>query len=202
MPDPITDRGRQSKARIVSAAARLMYQRGVTATSLDDILAASGTGKSQFYHYFTDKDALIEEVLVHQLEGILEDQSHVELDSWNGIVSWFETMIKLHGIHRHWQGCPLGSIAAQAVAQGEPLRLSAAKAFARWESALADALEAMRGRGELDSRADPSALAETVIAIVEGGYLLSSIKHDDRPMRGALQAGLDYLKSYSPSPAA
>ncbi len=202
MPDPVTHRGRHSKARIVSVAALLMYQRGVSATSLEDILAASGTGKSQFYHYFTDKDALITEVLAHQLEGILEDQSHYALDSWNGIATWFQKMIEWHESQRHLQGCPLGSIAAQAVSQGEPLRLSAAQAFTRWESTLADALEAMRCRGELDSEADPTALAETVIAIVEGGYFLSSIKRDPRPMRGALQAGLDHLKSHSSSPVA
>ena len=199
MREPITRRGRDSKARIVSAAAQLMYERGVSATTLEEILAASGTGKSQFYHYFADKDALIVEVLSHQLEGILDDQSRFALDSWAGIAAWFETMIELHETRGRLRGCPLGSIAAQAVEQSEALRLSAAGAFARWESSLAAAFESMRRSGELDENADPNALAETVIATVQGGYLLSSIKRDAGPMRGALQAGLEHLKSHGRS---
>lgn len=199
MPEPFTGRGRLSKARIVSAAAALMHERGISATTVDDILAESDTGKSQFYHYFSDKNALIIEVLSHQLEGILEDQSRFALDSWDGIVAWFRTLIEMHESRWGLHGCPLGSIAGEALEQGEDLRLSAAVTFDRWESPLAAALEAMRRRGELERTADPASLAEAVIAVVQGGYLLSSIKRDVRPMRGALRAALAYLASHSSS---
>jgi TetR/AcrR family transcriptional repressor of nem operon len=199
MPQPATRRGRDSKARIVSAAAELMYERGVRATTVDDILAASGAGKSQFYHYFPNKNALVIEVLSYQLERILEDQSQFSLDSWDGIVAWFRTLIDMH--ERRWglHGCPLGSIAAEASEQGEIARLSTSAVFARWESVLAGALEAMRRRGELEATADSAALAEAVIAVMQGGYLLSSIKRDVRPMREALRATLGYLGLYTPS---
>jgi TetR/AcrR family transcriptional regulator, transcriptional repressor for nem operon len=199
MPEPSTRRGRHSKSRIVSAAADLMYERGVRATSVEHILAASGTGKSQFYHYFPDKDALVIEVLSHQLDGILEDQSRFALDSWEGIRAWFQTLLEVHENEREFHGCPLGSIAGEAIEQGEQVRLGAAAAFARWESAFAAALEAMRRRGELDRSADPAALAERVIAIIQGGYLLSSVKRDISPMRGTLQVALGHLESYSSS---
>ncbi len=71
---PRTRRGRDSKARIVAAAAGLMYEHGVTATSVDDVLKASGAGKSQFYHYFSSREELIAEVLRHQLGVVLEEQ--------------------------------------------------------------------------------------------------------------------------------
>jgi TetR/AcrR family transcriptional regulator, transcriptional repressor for nem operon len=197
MPEPTTDRGRHSKGRIVSAAAELMYERGVAATTVDDILAASGTGKSQFYHYFPDKDALIMEVLAYQLDGILENQSGFALDSWDGIADWFRTLVEVHESRLGLHGCPLGSIAGEVVEQGEPLRLSAADALNRWESAWAAALDAMRRRGALEGTADTAALAEAVLAIIQGGYLLSSVKRDVRPMRGAVDAAWHYLRSYS-----
>lgn len=37
---PATAHGRRTRAAIVDAAAQMMYQKGVAATSLDDILAA------------------------------------------------------------------------------------------------------------------------------------------------------------------
>ncbi len=69
MPEPITRRGKVTKARIVELAAALMYERGVSATSIEDILTASGTGKSQLYHYFSSKEELVAEVLRHQLQA-------------------------------------------------------------------------------------------------------------------------------------
>jgi AcrR family transcriptional regulator len=178
----------------------LIYERGVRATSVDDIVVASGAGKSQFYHYFSNKNALVIEVLSYQLERILEDQRQFSLDSWEGIVAWFGALIDMH--ERRWglHGCPLGSIAAEASEQSEMVRLSAAAVFARWESVLAEAFEAMRRRGDLEATADSAALAEAVIAVMQGGYLLSSVKRDVRPMREALRAALGYLNRYR-SPA-
>src|ERR1051325_6216845 len=55
----LTARGAKTRARIVAAAADLMYVKGVGATTLDDVLAASGVSKSQLYHHFDGKDALV-----------------------------------------------------------------------------------------------------------------------------------------------
>ena len=49
--EPKTGRGRASRERIVERAAELFAERGVAATSLDEVLAAAGAGKSQLYHY-------------------------------------------------------------------------------------------------------------------------------------------------------
>ncbi len=57
----------------------------------------------------------------------------------------------------------------------------------------------MQATGLLRDDADPDALAEATIAVVQGGYLLSSTKRDIRPMRNALQLALSQLRSYAPS---
>ena len=71
-PPPATERGRRARADIADAAV-LVYQRGVRATSLDDVLAAAGCGKSQLYHYFDDKADLVGAVVDRQLEFVLAD---------------------------------------------------------------------------------------------------------------------------------
>ena len=50
----ITARGEATRARMISAAADLMYVRGVNAVALDDVRAATGTSKSQLYKHFPD----------------------------------------------------------------------------------------------------------------------------------------------------
>ncbi len=199
MPEPITRRGKVTKGRIVELAAALMYERGVSATSIEDILTASGTGKSQLYHYFSSKEELVAEVLRHQLQQVVQQQSLFHLDTWEGISAWFQAMVGMQQDQRSYRGCPLGSIVSEVVDQGEPLRSQAANAFTRWESALVEGLRTMQARGLLRDDADPYALAESTIAVLQGGYLLCSTKRDIRPMRNALAAALGQLKSYAPT---
>jgi TetR/AcrR family transcriptional regulator, transcriptional repressor for nem operon len=87
----LTARGAATRARIVAAAASLVYERGFAGTSLDDVMAATGTSKSQLYHYLADKDALIREVIKAQLcrifaaqeaAAIHEDSSGEALNRW------------------------------------------------------------------------------------------------------------------------
>ncbi|MDX6421898.1 MAG: TetR/AcrR family transcriptional regulator, transcriptional repressor for nem operon [Trebonia sp.] len=39
-------------------AAELFAERGIAATTVDEVLAAAGAGKGQFYHYFRSRDEL------------------------------------------------------------------------------------------------------------------------------------------------
>ncbi|TQN44013.1 TetR family transcriptional regulator [Blastococcus colisei] len=197
MPEPTTRRGKDTKGRIVESAAALMYERGVSSTSIEDILAASGTGKSQFYHYFSSKEQLVAEVLRHQLQQVLREQSRFPLDTWEGISAWFGAMVDMQQNQRDYRGCPLGSITSQLLDHGDLLRTQAADAFAHWESVLSDGLQAMQSSGLLRDDADPDTLAETTIAVLQGGYLLSSTKRDVRPMRNALAIARSQLRSYA-----
>src|SRR6266705_4806053 len=56
--EPRTGRGRASRERIVERAADLFAERGIAGTSVDEVLAAAGAGKGQFYHYFRSRDEL------------------------------------------------------------------------------------------------------------------------------------------------
>ncbi len=199
MPEPSTPQGRATKRRIVVAAAKLMYARGVSATSLDDVLAASGAGKSQFYHYFASRQELISEVLSHQLSQVLEDQGRFALDTWEGIAAWLEGLVAMHETARDFHGCPLGSIAGEILEEGWRLRSRASEAFTEWESSLAGSLEKMRLSGLLRREADAATLAEAVIAILQGGYLLSATKRESRSMRSAVQVAMSHLGSFRPT---
>jgi len=99
---PLTPRGAATRARIVVAAAQLVGDRGVAGTSLDDIMAASQTSKSQLYHYFADKDALVLEVIALQAERVLAaQQPHLgALDSLRALRAWGQAIIRLKSTKR------------------------------------------------------------------------------------------------------
>src|SRR5208282_2449480 len=55
MTGKLTIKGRQTRQRIVAAAAELMFEGGVAGTTMEDVRAAAGVSSSQIYHYFADK---------------------------------------------------------------------------------------------------------------------------------------------------
>ena len=62
-----------TKKKIVSAAWKLFYDQGYDHTTIDDIIALSGTSKGSFYHYFNGKDALLSSL------SFLFDEKYEEL---------------------------------------------------------------------------------------------------------------------------
>lgn len=195
--EPETSRGRRTKARIVAAAAELMHVRGVGATSVDEVLVASGTGKSQLYHYFSTKDDLVDAVVRHQLDRVLGDLSRFDIGTWEGIRGWLDSMLAEQQERGCHGGCPLGSLLAEVARSDVGLRAVAADALSLWEARLAAGLRTLHERGELGRDAEPARLAEEAMASIQGGYLLSTTRREAQPMRVALDAVFDRLRSYA-----
>ena len=107
-PLPSTARGKRSRATIVDAAARLMHDRGLAAPSMDDVLAASGTGKSQLYHYFDGKQELAEAVLHHQYDRILAAQPALTDEDCADLAQWRDEVLQAHR-DSDMGTCPLGT---------------------------------------------------------------------------------------------
>ena len=198
----LTARGAATRARIVAAAASLVYERGIAGTSLDDVMAATGTSKSQLYHYFADKDALICEVIRAQLGRIFAAQQaglH-EVSSWEGLQRWCDHWVTATRATDGAGGCPLGSLVGELADQSEPAQRVLAQCFAEWQSYLSEGFEAMRDKGELAARADPAELALTVMSALQGGLLMAQATRSARPLELALNMALQHMAVYRRRP--
>src|SRR5499427_6668411 len=84
-------RGAETRLRILQVAADLFHKQGVRATSPDEIIQASATGKGQFYHYFKNKEGLVHEVLHSHLDAIRDGSGPIDYDigSWDDLERWF-----------------------------------------------------------------------------------------------------------------
>ena len=193
-PRSLTARGAATRSRIVNAAADLFYEHGVDRTSLDQVMAASSVSKSQLYHYFADKDALVLEVIARQTERVLDAQHpHLEtLDSLPALKAWRDAIVRLNRA-AGGKGCPLGSLASELANESEPARERLAGGFATWRERIEQGFARMRERGDLAASADPQALALAVLSAVEGGLLLAKTTHSSRPLEIALDMAIDHV---------
>ena len=185
---PKTARGRATRSRIVAAAALLMYERGVAGTSLDDVREATSTSKSQLYHYFADKSALVCAVVSYQQEAVLAGQQPFlgEFATLKELKAWRDRIVKLNGAAATFCGCPIGGLASEVADTDDDARGAASAAFDAWRGQLAEGLGRMRATGELPKRADPDELALGVLAALQGGLLLAQTTKQIRPLEVAL----------------
>jgi TetR/AcrR family transcriptional repressor of nem operon len=193
----LTARGRATRDRIVAAAADLVHERGVAATSLDDVRAATGTSKSQLYHYFADKSALVRAVVELQVEQVLHAQFPEDdpLDSMLALRRWRDRVVAMNDYARCAGGCPLGRLASELADTDPAARSALVAGFARWQERLARGLRVIRERGELGSETDPDALAAGLLAAVQGGLLLGQARGSVAPLKAALDLAVQAIES-------
>lgn len=191
-----TERGRRTREAIIDAACALVYDNGVAATSVDNVLAASNTGKSQFYHYFSGKQALLTAVIGRQLDRVLAGQPRLAgLSTWREFDEWATEIIALHRTSAGPLACPLGCLVGEL--DSEPtLARALDEAYRRWEAPLARGLRTLRDNGELRTTADPDRLAATTMAALQGGLMLAHLRGDITVLTDALTMALDHLKSH------
>jgi TetR/AcrR family transcriptional repressor of nem operon len=196
-PTPATPKGRATRARIVAAAAELMYRQGVAVTSIDEVKAAAEVSSSQLYHYFADKQALVGAVVVHQTERVLDVQEPLlaALDSIASLHAWGDAVIALQVRFGTEGGCPIGSLAGELSERDPAHRSALAAAFDRWETGIRAGLERMRDRGELRPDADPTALATATLAALQGGLLLAQVRRSPAPLHTALDQALAHIEA-------
>jgi AcrR family transcriptional regulator len=191
----LTRKGLVTRARIVEAAAELMFRHGVAGTSNEDVLAAAHVSNSQLYHYFPDKNALVHAVIEHQADEIIDGQRPLldQLDSLAAFQQWRDMLVDLQR-QRHCEGgCPLGSLSSELAETDEPARTALAASFDRWEAPIRDGLRRMRDRGELQHGTDVGRLALGTLAALQGGLLLTQAKRNVGPLEAALDLAISQI---------
>jgi AcrR family transcriptional regulator len=191
----LTRKGLATRARIVEAAAELMFRHGVAGTSNEDVLAAAQVSNSQLYHYFPGKGSLVHAVIEHQADTIIDGQRPLldELDSLAAFRQWRDMLVELQRQRHCAGGCPLGSLSSELAEADEPARTALAASFDRWEAPIRDGLRRMRDRGELHDDTNVDRLALGTLAALQGGLLLTQAKRDVGPLEAALDLAISQI---------
>lgn len=196
----LTDRGRRTRDRILQAAVEVFSTRGFSDTSVADVLEASDTGKSQFYHYFENKADLVREVLRYQRLQSLPNRNpeHGDLDSWARIRAWFDQLLEV----TEDAGCGgldlIGAFPSE-LADDEVLRREIMRTTHLRRRLLHRGFRRMKRAGRLSEEADPERLARFAAAAIEGGLHLSSTEGSTEALRAALEETWARLRSYAKS---
>src|SRR5215467_13307276 len=195
-------RGAETRLRIIRTAADLFHKQGARATSPDEIIEASRTGKGQFYHYFKGKEGLIHEVLQTYLDEIKQGASRVnyEISSWKDLEKWFRAQVELQKEYEMTRGCPFGTLGNEVTENDELIRQDLSLIFEVIKNKLAAFFLGEKAKGRLAKKVNEEELADFCIATIQGGMLLGKIKRDSRPVETAVREGMIHLRRFALSP--
>ncbi|CAO5184056.1 Uncharacterized HTH-type transcriptional regulator Rv0196 [Frankia sp. AiPs1] len=175
----MSPRKTDTRERMLASTAALVRERGASATSVDDILTHSHAPRGSVYHHFPGGRAqLIEEALdlagatVGEIVVRAGDRTPSQVfDAF--IASWRSTLVD----SQYRAGCPVLAVAVESNDNAPQLTHAAARAFASWQTALA---ELLHHHGATPVRA--RRIATLVVASVEGAVVLCRVERSPRPI--------------------
>ena len=193
-----TARGDETRREILAAAADLFHKQGVVATSPDQIIDASGTGKGQFYHYFKNKDGLVHEVLQTYLEAIRNGGGPLSYDitSWDDLEHWFIAQVGLQKRFRMTRGCPFGTIGNEVTENDELIRQDLNLIFEVAKAKIATFFVKEKARHRLDANAREDELADFCLATIQGAMLMGKVKRNSQLAESVVREAMAHLRRY------
>src|SRR5215470_16896893 len=194
-----TARGAETRNQIIAAAADLFHKQGVRATSPEQIIEASGTGKGQFYHYFKNKEGLVHEVLQTYLEAIRNGGGPLNYDiaSWDDLEQWFRAQLALQKRFRMTRGCPFGTIGNEVTENDELIRQDLSLIFEVTKAKIAAFFVREKAAGRLDPDVSEECLADFCIAMIQGAMLMGKVKRSSQLVESVVHETMTHVKQYA-----
>ncbi|MEV4326293.1 TetR/AcrR family transcriptional regulator [Microbispora rosea] len=196
----LTDKGQATRARILEHAAELIYAKGVHATNNEQLRRAAGVSGSQLNHYFPTKESLVLAVIAWQAERVLtfhRGERFTCFDNLDAFREWADFYVRYERAYQ--EGCSLGSLASEIIKTDLDVHDELASAFDQWRGIFRDGIERMQRLGRVSAEADPTQLANLLLAAFQGGMLLAQVARDIAPLKDGLQAAIDYVQTFATS---
>ena len=179
-------KGEQTRERILAAAEPLVLESGFAGTSLDDILKAAKLTKGAFFHHFKDKDdlagALVKRYVANDLA--LFERWADAADAASGdplaqacdFLKRFETFVEQ--LPKPLAGCLLAAYVYESMQFAPAIQRYITESFRRWSALYEKKFEAVLAGRRPARPVTARELADMIVALIEGGFILSRAYSD------------------------
>jgi AcrR family transcriptional regulator len=192
----LTAKGAATRQRIIEAAATRVRAQGVLGTSLDDVMAATDTSKSQLFHYFPDgKSQLLLAVAQHEADRVLADQQPyldrlTTLRAWR---AWRNLVVRRY--REQGQQCPLSALQSELGSSDPAVRAVIADLLGTWQARIVAGIRAMQVQGTFDDRVNPERAGAAMLAGIQGGVTVLLATGSIISLEAALDIGISQLQT-------
>jgi TetR/AcrR family transcriptional regulator, transcriptional repressor for nem operon len=184
-------RGMDARERLIESTRELLWERGYVGMSPRAIQQRAGAGQGSMYHHFAGKSDLALAAVRRTAED-MRTQAEGELSGPGAAYERIESyLLREREVLR---GCPVGRLTQDPDVIADPvLRRPLEETFDWLRSRLARVLAEGRERGELARDLDAATTAATVVATLQGGYVLARAAASAEPFEQAIRGILALL---------
>jgi TetR/AcrR family transcriptional regulator, transcriptional repressor for nem operon len=185
-----------ARQQLLDAAQRLLLERGYEAAALDEVCATAQVTKGGLFYHFESKEQLAAAAIEH-FYGQLVDKGRRAMDAAPAdpaqrLWRYLDAVVALLQDPLLSRGCLLGAMALQTPQTHPAVAVAAQAALEDWKATLTELIaEAARHRGV---SVDAGALADGLLAAIEGGLLLDRDKANNPAAVAAVTHFGHYLK--------
>lgn len=174
------------KERLLRAGIKLFYENGFHGTTIDAVLAEAGVPKGSFYHHFGSKDAFAQTVLDRyiQFQGQLFATwfERTDLSTVEQLTGYFTDMSQIFIESGFQTACLTGKFSTEVGATSEYFRPQLATQIGMWKKQLTILLRAGQERGDIRSDRPAEDLADGVLALIQGAFVLTLSTRDEHTL--------------------
>ena len=171
-----------TRDRLVESTRQLLRERGYTGTSPKAIQQRADAGQGSMYHHFAGKQELALAAIERnneEMTAVAERELSAPGTPYARIEGWLRREREI------LRGCPMGVLAQDPeIVASDALRAPVARHFEWLRGRLRDVL----AEGGFDVR-----LADTLLAVLQGGYVLARAANDTQPFEDAVEGAVALL---------
>ena len=179
----------------LDGAMRVFWSQGYEATSVDDLVGATGVNRASLYGTFGDKHALFLKALDRYAGVGLFSSLDVEDETRSVrtvLRALFDRLID-RCLEGDGAGCLVTNTICEFGARDPDVLARARGALARMENALDLLVRRGQANGEIDAEPPPRELARYLLNAMQGLQVVAKVNGDERALRQIASRTLDAL---------
>jgi TetR/AcrR family transcriptional repressor of nem operon len=170
---------------VLDRAMTLFWTRGYEATSIQELVEATGVNRGSIYGTFGDKRGAFLAVVDHYLETVgksLADELS-DPDPRRAIERMFASIIRRTSDPRFPRGCLITNSALECPVSGDAITRKIMQAIGRQESAIYRVLRRAQAEGSLATTRDARALARFFLGVAQGLNVMNKAVADPEMLK-------------------
>jgi TetR/AcrR family transcriptional regulator, transcriptional repressor for nem operon len=190
------------REEVLERAMAIFWRNGYQATSIQDLVGATGVNRGSLYAAFGDKCGLFLAVLDHYAERIGQP-TLAELnrpDPREAIEAMFESIIQRTSNPAWPRGCLNTNTALECPGSGDDIGRKIAEHLGQQESAIYQVVRRAQLEGSLDARQDARALARFFVGVAHGLNAVNKAAPDPAMLKDMVRIAMRVWDAHAAPP--
>ncbi len=191
----------KTRGFIIEKTAAIFNIKGFAGTSLNDITDATGLTKGSIYGNFANKDEVALAALDYNVKSV-EMKILAEMNNQHTakgkLLAYVVAYRDLIAGKISPGGCPVLNASIDADDTHPALRQKALHALLSWKKQITDLIQDGIANNEIASHYYPEQIALTILALIEGGIMISRLTNSDETRELLLGSLTAYINNLSP----